>query len=71
MLGIPMLRLLFSFSGFFVVVEVWYVRQRQTEPLIPSCRWRYALTAHLEITFKVKKTGTERLNIDNYSNVKF
>ena len=26
MLGIPMLRLLFSFSGFFVVVEVWYVR---------------------------------------------
>ena len=32
---------------------------------------RYALTAHLEITFKVKKTGTERFNIDNYSNVKF
>ena len=60
MLGIPMLRLFFSFSGFFVVVEVRYVRQRQTEPLIPSCRWRYALTAHLEITFKVKKTGTER-----------
>lgn len=60
MLGIPMLRLLFSFSGFFVVVEVRYVRQRQTEPLIPSCRWRYALTAHVEITFKVKKTGTER-----------
>ena len=43
MLGFPMLRLLFSFSGFFVVVEVWY-----------------ALTAHLEIKFKVKKTGTER-----------
>ena len=60
MLGIPMLRLLFSFSGFFVVVEVRYVRQRQTELLIPSCRWRYTLTAHLEITFKVKKTGTER-----------